>query len=89
MNTEELVNLYLNECFEKTNNETDILKFETIWRCLCNNPEYFNKLIKRKNIILYLNKLPGITYSANLHSNYLRGWRPKDISNCLNLPYIV
>ena len=83
--TETLVNQYLNDCFEKTDNEKDILKFETIWRCLCSNPEYFNKLIKRRNIITHLNTLPGITYSAQLHSNYLRGWRPKLAQNNSNV----
>lgn len=75
--TETLINTYMNECFEKTDNKNDILKFETIWRCLCSNPEYFDKLIKRRNIITHLNTLDGITYTAQLHSNYLQGWRLK------------
>jgi hypothetical protein len=75
--TETLVNLYLNEYFEKTNDEKDKVKFVTIWRFLCNNPFHFKKLIKRKNIVTYLNTLPDIKHSAQFHSNYLAGWRIK------------
>ncbi len=75
--TETIVNKYLNEYFEKTNDEKDMLKFVTIWKFLCNNPVYFKKLIKRKNIIGYLNTMPDIKYSGALHSNYLAGWRVK------------
>jgi len=35
------------------------------------------KLIKRKNIITHLNTVQGITYTSQLHSNYLSGWRLK------------
>ena len=73
METETLINKYINECFEKTDNENDILKFETIWRCLCSNPEYFNELIKHRNVVTKLNNL--LEFSGQLHSNYLRGWR--------------
>lgn len=76
--TETLVNNFLNDYFEKTNDEKDKVKFVTLWKCLCNNPDlYFNKLIKRRNIVGYLNTLPDIKYSGNLHSNYLAGWRLK------------
>jgi len=76
--TETLVKNFLNKFFEKTNDKNDKLKFVTIWRCFCNNPDlYFKKRWKRSEIIGYINTLPDIKYSGAQHSNYLAGWRIK------------
>lgn len=89
--TKTLVNKYIDEFFEKTNDEKDKLKFEVIWRILCINPYHFKKLIKRKNIVTYLNTLPDVRYSSSLHCNYLAGWRIKpDLDkNEINIPKLA
>jgi hypothetical protein len=78
MNTQTIIDKYLNEFFVKTDNLKDILTLACIWKCMCQHPIFLKKTIpKKKDIGEYLKTLPNAVYSPRQHSIILRGWRLK------------